>query len=104
MYDSFFDPKPIGGRNRRGEEYDEQRSWHGSDSDEEADVAAAEGKWDGDVLFDTGEGREGPTGAPLVTRALLIPFDRPLSAWLIAGKGDPSRSLFCRLASRLTCP
>lgn len=59
MYDSFFDPKPIGGRNRRGEEYEEQRSWHDSDTEGDAEVAADDKEWDGDALFDTGEGRTG---------------------------------------------
>lgn len=62
MYSSFFDPKPTGGRNRRGEDYEEQQSWHGSDSGEDDEVAVDGGEWDGDVLFDTGEGREEATG------------------------------------------
>ncbi len=62
MYASFFDPKPAGRWNRRGEEYDEQRSWHEDESDgeggEEARALVGGDRWDGDALFDTGEGRD----------------------------------------------
>ena len=62
MYASFFNPKPAGRWNRRGEEYDEERSWHEDESDgeggEEARAAAGCDRWDGDALFDTGEGRD----------------------------------------------
>lgn len=70
MYDSFFDPKPTGRWNRRGEDYDEERSWHEDESDHEENDAnpGADGEdWDGGALFDTGEGREGePPALPIL--------------------------------------